>query len=53
MFGNKKLFERSIEFIVLEFELHASNTRLAELLYLYRGLARNIHSKQVLLSCSD
>jgi len=53
IFGNKKLFERSIEFVALEFESHTSNTRLAELLYLYRGLARNIHSKQVLLSCSD
>jgi len=51
MFGNRKLYERFIELIALKFELYTSKTRLTELLY--GGLARNIHSKQVLLSCSD
>ena len=35
MFRNRKLFERSIEFIMLEFGLYASNTRIEKLLYIY------------------
>ena len=35
MFRNRELFERSIDFIMLEFGLYASNTRIEKLLYIY------------------
>ena len=34
MFRNRKLFERSVRLVRLRFGLHASNTRLVELLYI-------------------
>ena len=33
-FGDGKLLEKSIRLVMLRFELHTSNTRLAELLYI-------------------
>jgi len=34
MFGNRKLFEKSIGLVTLRFGLYVSNIRLAELLYI-------------------
>ena len=35
MFRNRKLFERSIKFMMLEFGLNVSDTRIEKLLYIY------------------